>query len=207
MAAAQTIGLEVAATPPDRATPTVFFQDIEGPSVEVLDSESRLADLIVFGEPGEDAPVDWMAKIERAMLTLRRPVLVARGALSAGFGETVIVAYDGSLEAANALTRAAPILAAAKEIEVVQIRESDDSPDHASAAVRYLRQHGANASAHAIKLSHAQVGEEIGARANSIWASLIVMGGYGHSRVREFALGGATRHLINHSPVPVLFAH
>jgi nucleotide-binding universal stress UspA family protein len=205
--AADAGGVEIATGLPARPGLSVYFHDLTGPVDEIFDSEARLADLLVFGEPGEDAPVGWTHRIERGLLALRRPILVARGGVSANFGEKILVSYDGSLEAANALVHAAPILVAAKEVEVLQIHEGEKGVDHAGAAVRYLRQHGANASAHDMKLTRGHVGEEIAARANSVWASLIVMGGYGRSRLREFILGGATRHLINHAPVPVLLAH
>jgi nucleotide-binding universal stress UspA family protein len=207
VAAAARADLQLASAPTDRPGLSVYFHDIEGPAVDVLDSESRLADLVIFGEPGEGAPVDWMGRIEHTLLALRRPILIARGGIAANFGEKVLVGYDGSLEAANALARAAPLFVAAKEVEVLQIRESDLIVDHAGAAVRYLRQHGANASAHEMKLTRAHVGEEIAGRANAVWASLIVMGGYGRSRLRELILGGTTRYLVNHAPVPVLLAH
>ncbi|MFO1187221.1 MAG: universal stress protein [Alphaproteobacteria bacterium] len=174
-----------------------------GPSAEALDLEARLADLLVFGEADAAAPGGWMGLIEHGLLALRRPVLVARGAVSATFGDKVLVAYNGSLEGSAALTRAAPMLVAAKEVEVLEIREGERGVEHAAAAVRYLRQNGANASAHEMKLSRQNAGDEICARASSIWASLIVAGGYGRSRLRELILGGTTRHLVMHAPVSV----
>lgn len=205
--AAKAAGVEVVSALTAKPGLSVHFSELKGPSAEALDSEARLADLLVFGEPGGDAPSGWAGAIEHGLLALRKPILVARGAVSATFAEKVLVAYNGSLEAANAVVHAAPILVAAKEVEVLEIREADRGVEHAAAAVRYLRQNGANAVAHEMKLSKPTVGEEICARANSVWASLIVTGGYGRSRLREFILGGATRHLIGHAPVPVLLCH
>lgn len=206
-AAAASAGIPVMSAPTDRPGISAYFHDIEGPIIDVLDAEARLADLLIFGEPGDGAPVDWMSRIEHVLLALRRPILIARGAINPHFGEKILAGYDGSLEAANALVRAAPILVSAKEVDVLQITEEGAIIDHAGAAVRYLRQHGANATAHQMKMSRAHVGDEISERANSVWASLIVLGGYGRSRLREFVLGGTTRHLVNHAPVPVLLAH
>lgn len=206
-AAAEEAAIEVMMAPPERPGPSVSFYEVEGPALDVLDSESRLADLLVFAEPNDEAPVDWMGRIEHALLATRRPVLVVRGAMAEPFGDKVLAAYDGSIEAANAIVRSAPILAAARETEVLQVTEKEGAPDHAQAAVRYLRQHGANAAGHVQRLSRSNVGDEIGARANAIWASLIVLGGYGRSRLRELILGGTTRHMILQAPVPVLLAH
>src|SRR5262249_27784218 len=97
--------------------------------------------------------------------------------------------------------------AAADETEVLQIRESDQGVDHAGAAVRYLRQHGAKASAETLKLGSSHAGEAIAARATATGASLIVIGGYGRSRLRELMLGGTTPSRVQHAPVPVLLAH
>jgi nucleotide-binding universal stress UspA family protein len=207
LAAAAAADVELAATPSDRPGLSAVFQDVAGPSIEMLDAEARLANLLIFGEPGDGAPADWMGRIEHSLLAMRRPLLIARGGTAANFGEKILVTYNGSLESANALVAATPILVAAREVEVLEVRESDAAPHHAAAATRYLRQHGVNASAHDIKLTRTAVGEEIAARSNSIWASLIVMGGYGRSRLREFILGGATRHLVHHAPVPVLLCH
>lgn len=206
-AAAASAGVELAPALTSKPGLSAHFRELRGPSAEALDSEARLADLLVFGEPDAAAPGGWMGLIEHGLLSLRRPVLVARGSVSAAFGDKILAAYNGSLEGATALCRAAPILVAAKEVEVLEVRESERGVEHAAAAVRYLRQHGANATPFEMKLARANAGDEICARANSIWASLIVAGGYGRSRLREFVLGGATRHLVAHAPVPVFLCH
>ena len=200
-------GVAIHSTPSSLPGPGVFFESVQGPSLDVLDSHAGLADLVVFGEPGVPGPLGLMAKIEHTMLTLRRPILVARGDLSRNFGERVLVAFKGSHEACTALMRATPIIKASKAIEILYLREHDLDDHAGKRAARYLGQHGANAKLVEVKPGTSDIGAEIARYARAGDAGLIVMGGYGRSRMRELILGGATRHLIRSSPMPVFLAH
>jgi nucleotide-binding universal stress UspA family protein len=108
------------------------------------------------------------------------------------------------------LAEAMPYLHKAKEVTVVVI--DDDVPPESNLAqgaevIAHLKHHGIDAVLHGMKTLNGGVGATIIAEAKRRKADLIVMGGYGHSRLREWLLGGATRDLLHHAPVPLVVAH
>ena len=123
----------------------------------------------------------------------------------------VIVAWDGSHEAANAVRAAIGLLKLSSDVRIVQVRESTKNEAFpGTKLLQYLSRHGIHAELQVEPASGAE-GEGIAgvllayARANS--AAYIVMGGYNHSRVGEFLFGGVTRTLLGDCPVPLLIAH
>ncbi len=206
-AAAKAVNLQVLPRPPDSASPGVYAHEVQGPTIDVLTLEMKLADLAVFGEPGDTAPLDLSIRIEHVMMQLRRPVLVARGRIGPTLGDKVLLPFNGTIEACAALSHAMPILEKAKSIEVLHLAEHAAADGVALGAQRYIRQHGGDATITEEAPAGKSIGEDIALRASAIGADLIVMGAYGRSRLRELVLGGATRHMITHSPVPVFLAH
>ncbi|MFZ1991732.1 MAG: universal stress protein [Alphaproteobacteria bacterium] len=206
--AARANGLTVFKRPSRLSAPGVSFEVIQGPPLAALDAAADLSDLVVFGEPDHVAPTPLTEQIEYMMLTLRRPVLVARGEVAERLGDRVVVAFDGRHEACTALLRTVPILAAARSVEILHVCEHEGHDvGRADRALRYLGQNGINASAVEAELSNKEVGVRLLELAKMSKADLIVMGGFGRSRMRELILGGATRHMMHHAQIPVLFAH
>lgn len=205
--AAKAAGLQFFSGPPDTASSGVYAHEVQGPTIDVLTLEMKLTDLAVFGEPGDKAPLDLSVRIEHVMMQLRRPVLLARGTIAPTLGEKMLVPFNGTLEACTALSYAMPIIVKAKSVEILHLAEHAAANRIAANAQRYIRQHGGSAIITEQAPGGKGIGEDIAARANAIGADLIVMGAYGRSRLRELVLGGATRHMIQHSPVPVFLAH
>ena len=206
--AARANGLAVFKKPSRLSTPGVSFEVIQGPPLEALSEAVALSDIVVFGEPDHVAPAPLAEQIEYTMLTLRRPVLVARGEVAQRLGDRIVVAFDGRHEACTALIRTVPILATARFVEILHVCEHEERDvGQADRALRYLGQNGVSASAVEAELSNKEVGVRLSELAKMSNADLIVMGGYGRSRMRELILGGATRHMMHHSPIPVLLVH
>jgi nucleotide-binding universal stress UspA family protein len=124
-------------------------------------------------------------------------------------GKRVLVAWNASREAARAVSDALPILAQAQSVEVVAF--DPDGADHGEVAgadiALFLARHGVKASAARQSAPDIDVGSQILSRVADSNADLLVMGGYGHSRLRELALGGATRTVLDSMTLPVLMAH
>ncbi|WP_076070775.1 universal stress protein [Sphingomonas montana] len=118
----------------------------------------------------------------------------------------VIVAWNGSAEASTALRAAVPLLRLAASVHLVEIAEPTASLP-ADAGARYLSLHGIEAEILQRQPIDGSVGKAILRAALEKGAGLIVSGAYGHSRLREFLLGGVTRFLLTNSKVPLLFAH
>jgi nucleotide-binding universal stress UspA family protein len=141
-----------------------------------------------------------------------------------GCGHRVIVAWSPTRESARALRDALPLLAAAQAVELVRLADdrAEASPEPMEAVRAYLRRHGVEATVRVLARGTAAapgsvlgggwtpdvpVAEALLSHAADTGADLIVMGGYGHARLRELALGGVTRTMLQSMTVPVLMSH
>jgi nucleotide-binding universal stress UspA family protein len=173
---------------------------------------ARYADLVILGQRDPDAPSLGSAVPEAVLLGSGRPVLVVPyiGA-DRPVGHRVLLAWNGSREAARAANDAVPLVAPGGRVTVLAINPArglaGDADLPAADMAHHLARHGITAEAAHTAADDVTIGDLILSRAADMGADLIVMGGYGHSRAREFVLGGATRALLGHMTVPVLFSH
>ena len=197
----------------ERAGVASEWRWIEGSAlVSILSFHARCVDLIVGGQRDEDDPHSLGGIMDNVALESSRPVLVVPyiGA-SRPIGENVLVAWNASREAARAVNDSLPLLKRAKKVDVITINThvgdlSDDEIPSADICL-HLARHGVNAEAHQTAAGDIEVGDILLSRAADWRTDLIVMGAYGHSRLREIVLGGATKHLLKYMTVPVLMSH
>ena len=174
---------------------------------------ARQADLCVVGQPSEETSVPEMGQLaEAAFMDSGRPALVVPfiGAAPEPM-RRILVAWNGSREAARAVHDALPFLLAAEGTTVLIVDPQNlggqigEQPGADLAA--HLARHGVRVEVKTIPGGGLSAGDAILAQAAADSADLLVMGGYGHSRLREMALGGATRHLLAQMTLPVLLSH
>lgn len=121
----------------------------------------------------------------------------------------VVLAWDNSRSAARALADALPLLVKAREVRVFTV--VNDKPLACAGAgrdaVRHLLAHGVKAVVDEVDGQGRPIGQVLDAYVGEHHADLLVMGGYGRSRVREFILGGATEHMLSGSRAPLFLSH
>lgn len=175
--------------------------------------QARFADLVVTSQlpaAGERARLITMLP-EYVALNSPRPVLVVPDTYDGQpVGGTVIVGWDGSLEATRAVTAALPILQRASTVLLALFNPDTASGLHGEQPgadmALYLARHGIRVEVFSQR-TEAPAGQALLALARDTEAGLIVAGCYGHSRYREWLLGGATYTLLDRARIPVLFAH
>ncbi len=185
------------------------------PVSRIVQTHARAADLVVLSPPQSDANfLEPDLIFEALLIGSGRPLLIVPDGFEAGsIGKDATIAWNGTKEAARAAFDAVAVMRAAKSDNVSVLwldpPVSDEGTQEAigTELSTTLARHGLNVSAKSAPISHGSVGEELLAQCTSQGADLLVMGGYGHSRIREFVLGGATDHLLRHAHIPVLMSH
>lgn len=200
-------GVPVVEHPPGPGGVTASWRQSTGRAEDVLAHDARLADLVVFARSGVSASSAMMVDLEAVLFGSARPVLLAPEAPPAAIGRTVAVAWNGGLEAARAVTAAMPLLTKAETVHLLTAETPNTRSVEADRLAGYLAWHGIAARVVRFDPAGEPVGGALMARASEAGADLVVMGGYGHSRVRELILGGVTRHVLGHAGLPVLMAH
>jgi len=162
------------------------------PVSDFLDGQRSVAEAVVFGSG--------------------RPVLLFRPGvadlLSRGLS-VMVLAWDGGRSAARAMADALPAMRKAREVRVLTV--VNEKPDARSGlggdAVRHLKAHGVNAVVDEVDAAGRRIGQVLEDYTSECGSDLLVMGAYGHSRLREFVLGGATEHMMHDPKVPLLLSH
>jgi len=181
-------------------------------ALDALVEHGRCSDLIVVSQTDRNQAPSGLALDfpQQVLLHAGPPVLVVPHAgMFATVGQNVLIAWKGTRESANAVRNALPLLRSARRVSLVEVGEAPDraaGDDALVSAKAWLESHGIEVRAHR-ELAFAGVGDQLLSRAADIGADLIVCGGYGHSRLREWVLGGVTKHLLAHMTVPTLLSH
>lgn len=185
------------------------------PLSRLIQSHAHAADLVVLAPPASDANfLEPDLIFEALLIGSGRPLLIVpNGFESASIGKSTIIAWNGTKEAARAAFDAAPVMQAAGSDTVSVLwldppQGEEDAQDALGTELSTtLARHGLKVSAKTAPISSGSAGEELLAQCTNQGADLLVMGGYGHTRIREFVLGGATDHILNHAGLPVLMSH
>jgi nucleotide-binding universal stress UspA family protein len=172
---------------------------------------AQYADLVLIGQSDTAdelrLPMDFP---ERLVLAAARPVLILP---TAGdfptIGKRILVAWNASQEATRAVSNATPFLRAADSVYVMAVnsKTSKHNSIQSENMVQYLERLGVHAQLKDVHNVEIDVGNALLSSVSDLAADLIVMGCYGHSRLREWVLGGATRTILDSMTVPVLMSH
>ena len=186
---------------------TVSFRQAEGNVTDRLTEAARLADLVVFGPLQESDKAGLTDAFVQTLTETDRPVLLATAEAPAAFARRIAIGWDGKNAASQAVSAALPYLVRAEAVEVLSVRRAGASPQPSGDLREYLALHGVASSERIIERSTRGTGEVLLDGAMEGGADLLVVGGYGHSRIRESLIGGVTRHVITHARLPVFMVH
>ncbi len=199
-------GVKIVADPRRAASVTVSYKEVVGHLPACVAEEARLCDLVVFPAlaKGDTAIHD---SFIAALTKTERPTLLCAAAGAKHVGRKIAIGWDGGIAAAHALTAALPYLAKAEAIEILSVRHLA-SPERGSDEVgAYLGMHGLGCSQRLIEQGQGNVADILLEAATNSGCDLLVIGGYGHSRLGETIFGGVTRSIVSHPSVPILMMH
>jgi nucleotide-binding universal stress UspA family protein len=190
----------------DAASVATDWLELGGSRIPVVARFGRVADLIVLTGEAADDPERRLV-IEAALLDTGRPLLLVPAGWTGAIGRTVAVAWNGRAEAARAVAHAMPLLEGAETLHVLTADTARTAFEASADLATYLERHGLACQRHRVAVATEPVGKALLHRAGELAADLVVMGGYGRSRLAELVLGGVTRHLLGHLERPLLLAH
>lgn len=171
----------------------------------------RNSDIIVLGQAEQAGMLSIdLAVDDMVVMGAGRPVLFVPyiGVRQEPIGGRVLVAWNGGREAARAVHDALPMLTRADLVEIVAVNPPAGSGDIPTADIcLHLARHGVKAEGGTLTAKDIDVGDALLSHAADRGIDAIVMGAYGHTRLRETILGGVTKHLLAHMTVPVLMSH
>ncbi|BEP51762.1 universal stress protein [Variovorax paradoxus] len=186
----------------------------DGGAVDALVRHGRASDLLVLGQDGDGSDAaDATARglVPQVLVEAGRPLLIVpcAGNFNAS-AKNVAVAWDGSRESAIAIHAGLPALRRAARVTLISCSHPGGADDERRLLVpemlQFLLRHGVRASAQR-EVTEIDIADALLSRTAELGADLLVMGGYGHSRLRERVLGGVTRRILARMAVPVLMVH
>jgi len=209
-ARASTARFEAAAKRAGVAAETRVLNASIAGAADQLGRIARRFDLVVVGQPARESPTADEVIDEGVLFDSGRPVIFVPFIQKAGLKlDRVMVCWDGGRTATRAIADSMPFLQKAKQVEVVIVGNKPPKSDEISGADlgQHLARHGLKVDVKRITSSDIDVASTLLSHAADSSADLMVMGGYGHSRLREFVLGGATLGLLESMTLPVLMSH
>jgi nucleotide-binding universal stress UspA family protein len=171
---------------------------------------ARRFDLAIVGQAQPDVSSVEQIIGETTLFESGRPVIMVPYIQKAPFKtDNVMICWDGSRTAARAVADAMPIIGKTGRVEIVIVASERGKQDEIEGADigQHLARHGLRVDVHRISGGNIDVGDALLSHAADSGADLMIMGGYGHSRLREFVLGGVTRSIFESMTVPVLLSH
>lgn len=203
---AESAGAKVLAKPARMTELSCSFREAHGYLPHLVADAAQLADLVVFGplslldgDTINGAFLDTLTKTDRPVLIAERP--------PARMVCNVAIAWDGSVAASHAVTAALPYLKHAEAIDILTVRKSGAPHRTIDELSEYLSLHGLSCTEHAIRSDDGPISRDLMEHALKRNTDLLVMGGYGHSHLRESLFGGVTADVRWHATVPTLMMH
>jgi nucleotide-binding universal stress UspA family protein len=206
-AASGKAGVTISGMPCPPGMASASWGEVTGRRDVVLPRRARASDLTVVCRPDERTPPELDRDLEAILFGSGRPLLIVPPGGAPGDARTIAVAWNDSTEAARAVAGALPFLDGADAVHVLCAKTWRTEAEADLELLEYLRWRGIAGTRHAVTFEGEPVGAALLEAAAAAGADLLVMGGYGRTRLGELVLGGVTRHVLAHSPLPLLLSH
>jgi len=182
---------------------------IPAEAAETAGALARLYDLTIVAQPDAKASALYNLVPEAVLFNSGRPMLMVPYIHEGGFeARKIMICWDGKRAAARAVLDAMPFLEQAEAVEIIAINEDSEATEATAAALAtHLGRKSISAKAERLTADRAEIHNTILSTVADRGTQMVVMGGYGHSRLREFVLGGATRGILQSMTIPVLMSH
>ncbi|MCC9625807.1 universal stress protein [Thalassospira sp. MA62] len=197
-------GVAIADAPGRHTTPTCAWRKDNGREDETVARRGRLFDLLVVGRDPKEASAS--LTFDAALMESGRPILVAPKETPETVGERVVIAWNGGVEAARAVTSAMPVLSVAKEVTIVSVGDVPFGRASAKALAEQFLWHGVEARV-VEQQDTGQIANILMSEAKNSNADMIVLGAYSHSRFKEMILGGVTQDMLGKCDLPLWIMH
>ena len=192
-----------------KSTAASEWRLMTGDPVDAVTTSAHYADIAVVGQADSDDSHSVAGMADSVVLGAGGPVLVwpYTGSFSVD-AATIMLAWNGTRESKRALSDALPLMQQADKVIVLGIDTGDGKHIPGADVSKFLARHGVNAEArHTVSSSDLGASDALLSEISDHGANLLVMGGYGHHRMREVLLGGVTRDILRQMTVPVLMSH
>jgi nucleotide-binding universal stress UspA family protein len=187
--------------------PSAEFVFEVGEAPRVLAKHGRATDLIVLGRAREGARLAWDV-LSACLMGTGRPMLIAPAKMPGHLARTVAIAWKNRPEAARAVAAAQPFLEIAGRVVILHVEEDAQDDGQSCERLAYaLSWHNPHTTVQSLKRDGRPAVVTALVAAGAAEADMLVMGGYGHSRLREVIHGGFTRHALHGADLPILMAH
>ena len=189
--------------------PAVVWHEVEGPADRMAGIAGRFADLIVFGKPESGDMTDsvWRSMFDAALFASARPVILMPSSSIPRIGSKIMIAWNGSPQATRAVAAALPLLRQAQSVFIGTAGLDEDLQTDAGRLRDYLLIHGVDAQVEHLPKSLRETGGVLLGLAAQFEADLLVLGGHGRNRLREWTLGSTTSHVAALATIPVFLVH
>lgn len=182
------------------------FEVVLGPLPDVIAPCARIADINVFARTNGIDDTDWGALIQTALFESGRPTLLVPPVIPATIATRIIIAWNGSTEAARAVAITMPLLQQAEAVFVVTVNDDEDQHDPSELAAT-LAMNGIIATPLSTTANKKSISEAMISKAKKIHSDMIIIGAYSHNRFSQMVFGGVTRELVDGSDIPILMTH
>ena len=186
---------------------SVAFRLEEGREDEVIAERGRLSDLVIAARPTADGDAKEEVVAESVLMESGSGLLLVPAGSVSDLTGNAAIAWNGSAEAARAVHRAMPLLIQANSVAIMAPEESSMRGPGPESLSAYLALHGIDCHVHNLPTNWTHIGDTLMEIAHQEAAAFVVMGAFSQGKLRQLILGGATRYMLNHADLPVLFTH